>query len=349
MLKLSYRPFTLNMQHIFRISRGARFVTPLILTAIQFEDIKGFGEASMPPLYGESHASAILFLSKVDLSGFKDPFDIEQIMLYVDSLAKGNCAAKAAVDIALHDLVGKLTQQPCYKLLGLSGVQSVSTSKTISIDSLKIIKERVLEAKAFQFLKIKLGSHNDKAIIKAIREVSNQALYIDANQGWKDKNKALEDCHWLKEQGAVFIEQPMSVALEDEMAWLKDKSPLPIVGDEGIQNLKDVERASNFYHGINIKLVKATGLNEALKMAHLAQKKGLKIMLGCMSETSCSISAAFHLASLADWIDLDGNLGVTNNPYKGIATINGKLINNDVPGIGLIDPEKAWAKLKTPS
>ena len=345
MFQIKYLPYDLNMKYVFRIARGSRNSTPLLLTAIRFDDVVGYGEASMPPLYGESHESAIKFLSKVDLSGFKDPFDIDVIMNYVDSVEPGNTAAKASIDIALHDIAGKLSGKPCYKLFNLPGVSSVSTSKTIGIDSPDIIKERALEAKEFQFLKLKLGSERDKEIVNAIREVSDQSLYIDANQGWKDKSQALENIYWLKEKGVVFIEQPMPVAMEEEMAWLKSKSPLPIVGDEGIQRLKDVERADNFYHGINIKLVKSTGLNEGLKMAKLAKKKGLKVMLGCMSETSCLISAAFHLASLADWVDLDGNLGLTNNPYKGIETIKGKLINNDIPGIGLIDPESAWKKL----
>ncbi len=345
MFQIKYLPYDLNMKYVFRIARGSRNSTPLLLTAIRFDDIVGYGEASMPPLYGESHESAIKFLSKVDLSGFKDPFDIDVIMNYVDSIEPGNTAAKASIDIALHDVAGKLSGKPCYKLFNLPGVSSVSTSKTIGIDSPDIIKERALEAKEFQFLKLKLGSERDKEIVNAIREVSDQALYIDANQGWKDKSQALENIYWLKEKGVIFIEQPMPVAMEEEMAWLKSKSPLPIVGDEGIQRLKDVERADNFYHGINIKLVKSTGLNEGLKMAKLAKKKGLKVMLGCMSETSCLISAAFHLASLADWVDLDGNIGLTNNPYKGIETIKGKLINNDIPGIGLIDPESAWKKL----
>ena len=342
MFKIRYSPYKLNMKHVFRIARGSRISTPLILTAIQFEDVVGYGEASMPPLYGETQETAIRFISKVDLSGFNDPLDIEGIMNYVDGIDIGNSAAKASIDIALHDLAGKIAGKPCYKLLNLSGVKSISTSRTISIDTPGIIKERVLEAKDFQFLKLKLGSDNDIEIVKAVREVSNQPLFVDANQGWKDKNLALENIDWLKEQDVIFIEQPMPVDMEDEMAWLKSKSPLPIVGDEGVQRLKDVEKAVDFYHGINIKLVKSTGLNEGLKMARLAKKKGLKVMLGCMSETSCAISAAFHLASLADWIDLDGNLGITNNPYKGIETIGGKLINNDIPGIGLINPESYW-------
>jgi len=190
-----------------------------------------------------------------------------------------------------------------------------------------------------------MGSINDREVMDAVRSAADVPLYVDANQGWKEKSLALDNIHWLKEHGVVFVEQPMPVDMKDEMAWLKEKSPLPIVGDESIQRLTDIEHADEFYHGINIKLVKSTGLNEGFKMAQLAKEKDLKVMLGCMSESSCLISAAFQLASLADWIDLDGNLDVTNDPYHGIETVNGKLINNHVPGIGLINPELAWENI----
>ena len=344
MFKIRYCPYTLNLKYIFRISRGQRSNTPLLLTAIDFDGVTGYGEASMPPLYGESQESAINFIQKVDLSGFNDPYDIDSMMAYVDGIEAGNSAAKASIDIALHDIAGKVASKPVYELFKLPGVESLPTSRTIGIDKPDIIKERTLEAKDFQILKVKMGSVNDREVMEAVKSVSDVPLYIDANQGWKEKSLALDNIHWLKEHGVVFVEQPMPVDMKDDMAWLKDESPLPIVGDESIQRLTDVEQADNFYHGINIKLVKSTGLNEGLKMAKLANKKGLKVMLGCMSETSCLISAAFQLASLADWIDLDGNLGVTNNPYQGIETVNGSLINNDVPGIGLIDPDTYWDK-----
>jgi len=345
MFNIQCRPYTLDLKYVFRISRGARTSTPLLLTAIEFEGVTGYGEASMPPLYGESHESAINFIKKVDLSGFNDPMDIDGMMQYVDSIDAGNTAAKAAIDIALHDIAGKVADKPVYQLFNLPGVDSIATSKTIGLDKSEIIKERVQEAKEFPFLKIKMGSVNDREVMDAVKSVSDAPLYVDANQGWKEKSLALDNIHWLKEHGVVFVEQPMPVEMEEEMAWLKDKSPLPIVGDEGIQRLTDVQRADNFYHAINIKLVKSTGLNEGLKMAKLAKEKDMKVMLGCMSETSCLISAAFQLASLADWIDLDGNLGVTNNPYKGIETVKGKLINNELPGIGLINPEAAWENI----
>ena len=346
MFIIRYRPYTLNLKYVFRISRGERSSTPLLLTAIDFDGVTGYGEASMPPLYGESQESAINFIKKVDLSGFNDPFDINTMMEYVDGVEKGNTAVKASIDIALHDIAGKIANKPVYKLFDLPDVDSIATSRTIGIDKSDIIKERALEAKDFQMLKIKMGSINDREVMEAVRSVTDVPLYVDANQGWKEKSLALDNIHWLKEQGVVLVEQPLPVDMQDEMAWLKDKSPLPIVGDESIQRLTDVEHADDFYHGVNIKLVKSTGLNEGLKMAKLAKEKGLKVMLGCMSETSCLISAGFQLAYLADWIDLDGNLDVTNNPYHGIETVKGKLINNDVPGIGLLNPESAWDNIR---
>lgn len=345
MLQLDYQLYTLRKRHVFRISRGSRMTTPVLFTAISYQGVTGFGEASMPALYGESHESAERFMSKVDLSSFKNPVDIESIMHYIDDVLPGNTAAKASIDIALHDLVGKLAGKPCYQLLNFEGVEEISTSMTIGIDTAEVVKKRVKEAEDFKYLKIKLGLDNDQEIIQAVRDISDRPLFIDANQGWKDKNLALDRIKWLEQKGAVFIEQPMPLEMKSELNWLKSRSPLPIIGDEGVQRLIDVEEADEFYHGINIKLVKCTGLNEAVRIIDLAESKQLKVMLGCMSESSCGISAAFQLASRADYIDLDGNLGLLNDPFKGIEQVDGKLQNNDVPGIGLIRPETSWRKM----
>ncbi len=344
--KLEYKTYLLQHKHVFRISRAARTTTPVVLLRLEFDGVFGYGEASMPPLYGESHETAVRFLQKINLKNFNNPFDIEGIMQYVDHVDTGNTAIKSAIDMALNDIAAKLKAVPLYSYLGLSKTDTVMTSKTIGIDSPEIIKERVKAAGEFKILKIKLGSENDKMIINAVRDITDKPLYIDANQGWKNKNTALEMINWLSGKNVLLIEQPMPVYYLQELAWLKQKSPLPIIGDEGIQRLKDLENAERFYHGINVKLVKSTGLTEGLKMLQLAKEKGMKTMIGCMAETSCSISAAFHLTSLCDYVDLDGNLGITNNPYNGIKTLNGELIDNDVEGIGLINPEEAWKLIK---
>ncbi len=340
--KLEYKTYLLQHKYVFRIARAARTTTPVVLIRLEFNGVFGYGEASMPPLYGESHDTAVRFLQKVNLENFNDPFDTDLIMQYIDNIDTGNTAIKAAIDIALNDIAAKLKEVPVYSYLGLPKTDSVITAKTIGIDSPEIIKERVKSAGEFNILKIKLGSENDRLIINTVREITDKPLYIDANQGWKNKNTALEMIKWLSDKNVYLIEQPMPVDYLSELAWLKQRSPLPIIGDEGIQRLKDMENAEQFYHGINVKLVKSTGLTEGLKMLKSAKEKGLKTMIGCMAETSCLISAAFHLASQCDYIDLDGNLGITNNPYSGIKTQDGQLINNDIKGIGLINPEKEW-------
>lgn len=334
MLKLEFRPYNLLLKRAFRISQGVRSSAPLMFVRISYQGETGIGEASMPPLYGESEESAVKFLSGLDLSQFSDPFDLESVLQYVDQSAPGNPAAKAAVDMALHDLVGKLWQVPVHQLFGLPA-DSKYTSMTIGIDSPEKMAERAAELSEFKYLKIKLGTSDDKAIIDAIRKVSKQPFFIDANQGWETKEEALERIQWLNEEGTVFIEQPMNKFDKAGNAWVTERSPLPIVGDEGVQRLVDIKEASGIYHGINIKLMKCAGLREGFKMAMTAKALGMKVMLGCMTETSCAISAAAQLNALADWIDLDGNLDVSNDPFSGVKVAGGRLTLSANPGFGL--------------
>ena len=306
-----------------------------MLVELEYEGVTGFGEASMPPYLGESHETVARFLSKVDLSPFNDPFRMDDILEYVNSVAPGNTAAKASVDIALHDLVGKIIGQPWYKIWGFSAENTPNTSFTIGIDSPEMIRQKVQEASAYKILKIKLGRGNDREIIETIRSVANVPLCVDVNQGWKDKNEALEMIFWLKEKGIEFVEQPMPVHMKDEVAWLTQDSPLPIIADEAVQRLTDIIEMAGIYSGINIKLMKCTGMREAHKMIVLAHALNLKVMIGCMTETSCAVSAAAQLSPKTDWADLDGNLLITNDVFKGVKIVNGKITLNNLPGIGV--------------
>lgn len=334
-MKLRFRPYTLELKHVFTIATSSRTTTPVMLTEIDYEGLTGYGEASMPPYLGESQESAASFLSKVDLSQFTDPFDLENILTYIDGVAPGNPAAKASVDIALHDLIGKLLNAPLYKIWGYDKNKTPYTSFTIGIDKPEVVRQKTKEAAEFKILKIKLGRDTDKEMIETIRSVTDQPLCVDVNQGWKDKNFALEMIHYCKEQGVVFIEQPMPKENLDDNAWLTERSPLPTIGDEAVQRLPDVMRAHNVYSGINIKLMKSTGLREAHKMLTLARALDMKVMLGCMTETSCAISAAAQLSPMVDWADLDGALLIGNDIFKGTEVIDGKVILSDGPGIGI--------------
>lgn len=333
---LKFWPYPLQLQHTFTVATCSRTETPDVLVRLEHDGIVGYGEASMPPYLGETTESVLSFLSKVDLSRFHDPFCLDDILTYVDNLAQGNCAAKAAIDIALHDWIGKAIGQPLYRIWGYNPENTPCTTYTIGIDTPEVVKEKTLEVEGrFKRLKVKVGVPGDHELIRSIREVSSLPLTVDANQGWTNKEKALEEIYWLKEQGVIMVEQPLPKSQMDDLAWLTSRSPLPIFADESLQRLCDVQRLSSCFHGINIKLMKCTGLREAHKMITVARSCGMKIMLGCMTETSCAVSAAAQLSPLADFADLDGNLLISNDPYVGMKVIEGKITLNNLPGIGI--------------
>jgi L-alanine-DL-glutamate epimerase-like enolase superfamily enzyme len=334
-LKLSYRTYDLQLRHTFTVSGFSRDTTPVVLTEIEYEGFTGYGEASMPPYLGESQESVISFLKKVDLGQFKDPFLLDDILEYVDSVDEENRAAKACIDIALHDLIGKLVDQPLYKLWGLNPEDTPMTSFTIGIDTPEMVKVKTEEAARFKVLKVKLGGGNDREMIETVRSVTDVPIYVDVNQGWKDKEKALDMVHWLKEQGIEFVEQPLPKTQVDDLAWLSEKSPLPIIADEAFQRLADVAAFKGVYSGINIKLMKSTGLREAHKMITVARALDMYVMIGCMTETSCAVSAAAQLSPLVDWADLDGNLLISNDIYDGMTVVDGKVTLNELAGIGI--------------
>ncbi|MBO4625148.1 MAG: twin-arginine translocation signal domain-containing protein, partial [Bacteroidales bacterium] len=237
-LHLKFFPYELQLRHTFTVASYSRTTTPDVQVEIEYEGVTGYGEASMPPYLGQSVATVTAFLEKVDLSQFSDPFQLEDILAYVDSLSTGDSAAKAAIDIALHDLVGKLIGRPWYQLWGLDPAKAPSTTFTIGIDTPDVVREKTLEAVGkFNILKVKVGLDTDEQMIRTIREVTNVPLAVDANQGWKDRSKALDEIFWLKDQGVVMVEQPMAKERVEDNAWLTEHSPLPIFADESIQRL----------------------------------------------------------------------------------------------------------------
>lgn len=335
-MRLEFFPYELQLRHTFTVSGYSRKTTPDVQVQISYDGFTGYGEASMPQYLGQSVESVTAFLRKVDIGQFDDPFRLEDILSYIDSLSEGDSAAKAAVDIALHDLVGKLTGQPWFRLWGLDPAKAPSTTFTIGIDTPEVVKAKTEEcAGMFNILKVKVGLDSDKEMIRAIREVTDLPLAVDANQGWKDRSKALDEIFWLKEQGVVMVEQPMAKESLDDNAWITERSPLPVYADEAIQRLRDLPAIKGAYDGINIKLMKCTGMREAYRMAAWARAEGMKVMVGCMTETSCAVTAAAHLSPLADFADLDGNLLISNDRFEGVAVEGGRLILPDRPGLGL--------------
>lgn len=335
-MHLSFEPYELKLKHVFTVSSFSRSTTPDVQVRIDYDGYTGYGEASMPPYLGQTVESVCSFLKKVDLEQFPDPFCIDDILTYIDSLSDGDSAAKAAVDIALHDLVGKIIGAPWHRMLGLNPEKTPNTTYTIGIDTDEMVKLKTREvAGQFKILKVKLGTPRDREMIRAIREVSDLPIAVDVNQGWKNKKKALDEIFWLKEQGIVMVEQPMPKEMLEANAWLTERSPLPTFADEAIQRLKDIPAVKGAYTGINIKLMKCTGMREAWKMMNYARAEGMKVMIGCMTETSCAIAAAAQLSPAVDFADLDGNLLIANDIFRGTTVVDGKITLNQLPGIGI--------------
>lgn len=336
-MHLTFEPYELQLRHVFTVSSYSRKTTPGVQVKIEYQGVTGYGEASMPPYLGQSVETVVAFLKKVDLTRFSDPFCLEDILAYVDSLSQGDSAAKAAVDIALHDLVGKLLGAPWYRIWGLDSSKAPDTTFTIGIDTPEVVREKTREcADRFNILKVKVGLDNDKEMIRTIREITDLPIAVDANQGWKDRSEALDEIFWLKENGIVMVEQPMPKERLDDNAWITERSPLPIFADEAIQRLADIPSIKGAYHGINIKLMKCTGMREAWKMLNYARAEGMRVMIGCMTETSCAVSAAAQLSPAVDFADLDGNLLISNDLFDGIKVEAGRIVLPDRPGIGIL-------------
>ena len=336
-MKLRFYPYEVQLAHTFTVASYSRTTTPDVQVEIEYDGFTGYGEASMPPYLGHTVESVTSFLSKVDLSRFADPFCIEDILAYVDSLSEGDAPAKAAIDIALHDLVGKLLGQPLYRLWGYNPAKAPATSFTIGIDTAEVVRQKTLEcAGKYRVLKIKVGLDNDEEMVRTVRSVTDLPLVVDANQGWTDREKALDEILFLHSMGVRMVEQPMAYSRKDDIAWITERSPIPIFADEGIQRLKDLPAIRGVYSGINIKLMKCTGLCEARKMMAFARAEGMKVMVGCMTETSCATSAAAQLSPEVDFADLDGNLLISNDLFSGMTVEDGMVRLPDRPGIGLV-------------
>ena len=334
-MKLSWKQYDLRLKHTFRIARNARDFVPVVILTLEHEGIIAYGEASPNVRYGEDIETLNAFFSQIDLSRLDSPFAIDEILQYVDELEVGNNSAKCAVDVALHDWVGKKLNVPLWKMWGLNPQNAPFSSFTIAIDTKEIVQQKVLEATDFLILKIKVGLENDCEMIEAIREITDKPLYVDANEGWKTREKALESVKWLKDKNVVFIEQPMPSLQFEDTKWLRDHSEIPLIADESVHHLSDIPKLAEAFDGINIKLMKSAGLREATRMIHAARATNMKVMMGCMIETAVGISAAAQLSPLLDYCDLDGNVLISNDPFEGCRNIKGRLELTEKAGLGV--------------
>jgi len=335
-MEVSTQIVRLNLRHTWTTTMSSSEYRETLHVRVRKDGVVGIGEGAPIVRYRENARDGQAAVDSVrDLLTSSDPWQYEKVMRRVFARIEGQWAAKAAIDIALMDWIGKKLNIPLYKFFGLDPGDTPVTTLSIGIDTPEVTRQKVKEAADFPILKIKVGLDTDEATIAAVRSVTNKPLRVDANEGWKTKEQAVEKINWLASQGVEFVEQPLPAAMLEEARWVRSRARIPIIADEACLQPGDIPRLAGAFDGVNIKVDKTGGLQQALLMIQMARSLGMKTMLGCMVSSSVSVTAAAHLSPLVDYADLDGNLLIANDPYRGVAVKNGKLILPDGPGLGL--------------
>lgn len=327
----------LNLRHTWTTTMSSSDYRETVMTEYRRDGIVGYGEGAPIIRYKEFPAEAIKAIEAIaPLVASGDPFAYRAHLAAIrKALGEHQHAALAAVDIALFDWIGKKLGVPLYKLFGINPADAPVTDFSIGIDTPEITRQKTLEAEDFPVLKVKVGLKTDEATIQAVRSVSRKPIRVDANEGWTSKEEAIRKINWLESQGVEYVEQPMPAHMIEETRYVRSKVHLPIFADEACTDVSMIPRLAEAYDGINVKLDKSGGILEALRWIEVARALKLQIMIGCMVSSSCTITAAAHLSPLVDHADLDGNLLVANDPWRGVRVEHGKLVIPSAPGLGL--------------
>lgn len=335
-MKLRLTTRRLELRHPWTIARGTATHKEYAFVELESGGVRGLGEAAHNVRYGESLDGIVDFLEGTrPLLEDAEPWRFRVVGDRVRALAPGMNAAKAAVDMALLDGWGKEAGVPLHRWLGADPGAAPATSYSIGIDSPEVVEEKVREAGDFPVLKVKLGAGDDRARIEAVRRVTDRPLRVDANEGWTDREEAAGEVEWLADRGVELVEQPLPAHRLDDVAWVRERSPLPLVADEDVTPEVRLPELTGAYDGINVKVAKVGGVLPALRLIETARHLGLRVMLGCMVESSLGITAAAHLAPLVEWADLDGALLLRDDPFRGVTYDEGRLVLPDGPGLGV--------------
>jgi L-Ala-D/L-Glu epimerase len=334
MLHIDAKPIDLQLTTPFRIARSVQHTAANVVVQVRHNDFVGYGEAAPSNYYGESAETVMACIAMFAGNLGTDPFLIEDIMQRLTNVIHLHPAAKAAVDMAIYDIVGQALGIPVYTLLGLNPAHTPRTSFTIGIDTPAVMVQKVLLAQEYPILKIKVGTKHDIEILKAIRDVSSAVIRVDANAAWSPK-EAIKNINALAPYAIEFVEQPVDAHDFAGLKLVRDNVPLPIIADESCVTIEDIPRLSECVDGINFKLMKNGGIHNVLKMIHAARAYNLRTMLGCMIESSLGITAAAHLTPLVDYADLDGHLLIRDDPFVGVTVEHGKLILPQKAGLGV--------------
>ncbi len=326
----------LNLRHTWTTHMSSSAYRDTLHLKLTRDGITGIGEGAPIVRYDEDAVRGKAAVESIrDLLLSSSPLHYEKVMAEVRRRFHGNYAAQAAIDIALMDWVGKKHGVPLYEHYGLDRADAPITTFSIGIDNPETTRLKVEEAAPFPVLKIKVGLDTDEATLAAVRAVTKKPLRVDANEGWKNKEEAVRKINWLESQGVEFIEQPLPAEMIEETRWVRSRVHIPIIADEACVNLAAIPKLAEAYDGINVKLDKCGGMQQAYAMIKTAKSLGMKTMLGCMISSSVSVTAAAHLSPLVDYADLDGNLLIGNDPWVGVKVVNGKLVLPEGPGLGL--------------
>ncbi len=327
----------LRLRHTWTTTMSSSTYRDTIYVRYSRDGLTGHGEGAPIVRYKENARSAQRAIQSVrGLLTASDPFQFDKVFRRVFERIHGEYAGKSAIDIALMDWVGQKLGVPLYRYFGLDPNDAPVTTFSIGIDTPEITRQKTREAAPYPILKVKVGLDNDEATVRAIRDITDKPLRVDANEGWTDKEEAIRKIEWLAKHGVEFIEQPMPAAMLEETRWLRDRTELPIIADEAVLRPSDIPKLAEAYDGVNIKLDKAGGILQGYRMIQIAKALGMKTMLGCMISSSVAVTAAAHLSPLVDYADLDGNLLISNDPYRGVRVVEGKLLLPDGPGLGLV-------------
>lgn len=333
-MNIKYKEINLPFKHPFTISKGTKTHQPSLLVELEYFGIMGYGEAAAIKYYNISVEKMIADLedkrAMIEKFAFTTP---DRYWHYLHHLFPQNSFLVCALDMAGWDIYGKMKKKPLYELWGEDVSKAPPTDVTIGIDTIEKMVEKIEENK-WPIYKIKLGTSQDVEIIKELRKHTDALFRIDANAAWT-ANEALEKIIIFKDLGVEFIEQPLAKDDWEGMRFLKDRSPLPLIADESCVSEHDVNRCAEYFHGINIKLTKCGGITPALRMIENARLHNLKIMLGCMNESSVGTSALAQLAPMVDYADMDGPLILAEDVAEGVKFKYGKINYNKLAGLGL--------------
>lgn len=334
---LRFRPLDLKLAHRWTIARGSTDGKRNGLLSLEAEGTTGFGEAAPNVRYGQSFETAeAAFGRVVKATEGLSPWEHRAWLERAEQAAGPDSEVVAALDMALWDWKGKRVGKPVHALLGVPSDRMAVTTYSIGIDTLEVMKAKVKEAAAYPQLKVKLGTANDEDIVRGLRAITDKPIRVDANEGWKTADEAIRKIAFLESQHIEFVEQPLPAARNSEMRAVKAASHLPLVADESVLHPGDVAPLVGLFDGLNVKLAKCGGITRACELAAVGRALGFKLMLGCMVESSLGIAAAIAVAPLFDWLDIDGNLLLAADPFRGLAIREGRWRLPDAPGLGVV-------------